>query len=280
MQTTYLNHTHKKEQGFTLVELAIVMIIIGLLIGGVLKGQQLIENAKVTSTISQIKGFQAALNSFRDTYSAMPGDMRNALSRLSGCSDGAKAINNCAAGDGNGLIMKGVEEYYWDAKVAADPETSQAFKHMALADLITGVQTNASGAATEEDVSGAETAAGWGWGESHPASALRGGYELFYSTKTDIADSAPTGHMLRMSNAGVSGDGTTAAVIGTAGASPASPLQAANIDRKMDDGRPQSGTVLSAGGEGNSATSGCNNGNEYNELLEQKNCVMLILIDG
>ena len=82
--TTHLTD-RKQEQGFTLVELAIVMIIIGLLIGGVLKGQQLIENAKVTATISQIKGFQAALNSFRDTYSAMPGDMRNATTRLSGC---------------------------------------------------------------------------------------------------------------------------------------------------------------------------------------------------
>jgi len=277
MQTTYLNYTHKKEQGFTLVELAIVMIIIGLLIGGVLKGQQLIENAKVTSTISQIKGFQAALNSFRDTYGAMPGDMRNALTRLSGCSsDGSKAINNCAAGDGNGLILEGVSKFAWDAEVATDPETSQAFKHMALADLITGVQTNASKESTGTD--------GWGWGESHPAAALRGGYELFYSIDTKIDDAAPTGHMLRMSNAGISGDGETAAVIGAAGASPASPLQAANIDRKMDDGRPQSGTVLSAGAaaeEGsNKASPGCNTNNEYNELVEQKNCVMLILIDG
>ena len=276
MQTTYLNHTHKKEQGFTLVELAIVMIIIGLLIGGVLKGQQLIENAKVTSTISQIKGFQAALNSFRDTYGAMPGDMRNALSRLSGCSsDGSKAINNCAAGDGNGLILEGVSKFAWDAEVAADPETIQAFKHMALADLITGVQTNASGAATKK-------ADGWGWGESHPAAALRGGYELFYSTDTKIDDAAPTSHMLRMSNAGISGDGgdESKVVIGAAGASPASPLQAANIDRKMDDGRPQSGTVLSAGAKAEEGAKGCNNGNEYNELVEQKNCVMLILIDG
>ena len=48
------------QKGFTLVELAIVMTIIGLLIGGVLKGQELMENARVTSTVAQVKGYEGA----------------------------------------------------------------------------------------------------------------------------------------------------------------------------------------------------------------------------
>jgi len=52
-----MNNTSKKQSGFTLVELAIVMIIIGLLIGGVLKGQQLIQNAKTTAVINEIKSY-------------------------------------------------------------------------------------------------------------------------------------------------------------------------------------------------------------------------------
>jgi prepilin-type N-terminal cleavage/methylation domain-containing protein len=55
------------QAGFTLVELAIVMIIIGLLIAGVLKGQELIANARVTSTVAQVKAIDAAISTFKDT---------------------------------------------------------------------------------------------------------------------------------------------------------------------------------------------------------------------
>ena len=58
-------HMNRGQAGFTLVELAIVMIIIGLLIGGILKGQELIANAQVTATVSQVKGIDAALSTFK-----------------------------------------------------------------------------------------------------------------------------------------------------------------------------------------------------------------------
>ena len=75
------------QAGFTLVELAIVMIIIGLLIAGVLKGQQLITNAQIAATVAQVKAFDAATTSFKDMYAAMPGDMSTAasLARLPNC---------------------------------------------------------------------------------------------------------------------------------------------------------------------------------------------------
>ena len=81
----YENAAVKRQAGFTLVELAVVMIIIGLLIGGVLKGQELIANAQITGTASAIKGIDAATTTFRDTFATMPGDMRTPNTRLPNC---------------------------------------------------------------------------------------------------------------------------------------------------------------------------------------------------
>ena len=84
---------------FTLVELAIVMIIIGLLIGGILKGQELINNARVSSTVSQTKAIETGISAFRDKYAAVPGDITNPTARIPSC------VGLCAtAGNGDGLI--------------------------------------------------------------------------------------------------------------------------------------------------------------------------------
>jgi prepilin-type N-terminal cleavage/methylation domain-containing protein len=64
----------KNQKGFTLIEIAIVLVIIGLLIGGVLKGQSMIQNAKVKRLVSDMQGIQAAMNAFQDRYQMWPGD--------------------------------------------------------------------------------------------------------------------------------------------------------------------------------------------------------------
>ncbi len=64
-----------QQKGFTLVELAIVLMIIGLLIGGILKGQELIQNARITSTIRQFKNSDAATLTFLDSHGAFLGDV-------------------------------------------------------------------------------------------------------------------------------------------------------------------------------------------------------------
>lgn len=76
-----------KQNGFTLVELAISLMVIGLLIGGVLKGQELIKNVRILRVAKDINDIDTAVMIFRSTYNALPGDMRNPGFRLSNCTD-------------------------------------------------------------------------------------------------------------------------------------------------------------------------------------------------
>ncbi len=89
---------HLPTRGFTLIEIAIVLVIIGLLLGGVLKGQEMITNARVRNFISQQDGIKAAFFGFQDRYRALPGDYGAAGTNIN-C-----GATPCAGGDNNGRI--------------------------------------------------------------------------------------------------------------------------------------------------------------------------------
>ena len=67
-----------QQKGFTLVEIAIVLVIIGLLLGGILKGQEMITQAKIKNVIADFSGISAAYHGYQDRYRAIPGDDINA----------------------------------------------------------------------------------------------------------------------------------------------------------------------------------------------------------
>src|SRR5437016_12869862 len=71
----------KRQQGFTLVEIAIVLVIIGLLLGGILKGQEMITQAKIKNVIADFSGVSAAYHGYQDRYCAIAGDDPNADTR-------------------------------------------------------------------------------------------------------------------------------------------------------------------------------------------------------
>ena len=78
----------KKESGFTLIELAIVLVIIGLLLGGVLKGQELINSAKVKNMANDFKNIQIQIYSYQDKFRALPGDDKAATTNVGATTDG------------------------------------------------------------------------------------------------------------------------------------------------------------------------------------------------
>ena len=115
----------KKQAGFTLVEIAIVLVIIGLLLGGVLKGQELINSAKVKNLGNDFRGIAAAIYAYQDRFRALPGDDRAADVHLNG-------TLAAAANRGNGRINGD-----FDSTNPAD-ESYLVWHHLRLASLITG----------------------------------------------------------------------------------------------------------------------------------------------
>lgn len=91
----------KKQKGFTLIEIAIVLVIIGLLVGGVLQGQELIENSRVKQAVKDMNGTAAAIFTYQDRYGRLPGDDGNAVALA------ARGTNwaSVSAGDANGLLQ-------------------------------------------------------------------------------------------------------------------------------------------------------------------------------
>ena len=222
-----------KYHGFTLVELAIVITIIGILIGGVLKGQQLIDQARMAATISQVHSYRTALSIFESTYNELPGDMIDPDSRIVGC-------NDCAASDGT----LGDHKLYRDYIVhdlgtvrSKLSENTRFWLHLYKADMISGV----TDAAITNEPAGART--------THPLSKLNltmmidsgsGGCEDTLSFN-NWGGCQPIGYVIYLVE-------TIESSNGIAGASRIlSPAKVAQLDRKMDNGQPLSGTVRGIG---------------------------------
>jgi prepilin-type N-terminal cleavage/methylation domain-containing protein len=111
-----------KQRGFTLVEIAIVLVIIGLLLGGILKGQEMITQAKIKNVIADMSGVSAAMYGYQDRYKSLPGDDKGAT---------RWGLVPPAATAGNGVV----EGAYIDA---VDKESMLFWDHLRRAGFISG----------------------------------------------------------------------------------------------------------------------------------------------
>lgn len=270
-----------QQKGFTLVELAIVITIIGLLIGGILKGQQLITNARVTATINQINAYTAAAMIFYDSYGALPGDM-NGTNKIPGCTGTLCAVTT--AGELDGKIGSTTTAGVWDLKtpkVAAgndangDGEPLLFWYYLSATGMINGVDTKVP-------VNGAGNVA---WGKTNPAAKIGGGFLAGYSdgqraglrtTSTNVV--TIVGNVFALAQSVSAADTASSAAL--------LPTVAAQIDRKVDDGNPVAGTVQ-ATGAGTSAAAYCttlgtfvNTDTSYKEDGTQKVCDLIIKFGG
>ncbi|MDP1651755.1 MAG: prepilin-type N-terminal cleavage/methylation domain-containing protein [Rhodocyclaceae bacterium] len=119
-----------KQSGFTLVEIAIVLVIIGLLLGGVLKGQELINSAKVKNFAQDFRNIPLFIYGFQDKYKALPGDDAAVAAHL-----GAAAQPGAVGTVGNGVING---DWFSTDTSAAAPESVIFWQHVRLANLASG----------------------------------------------------------------------------------------------------------------------------------------------
>ena len=114
---------NKQQSGFTLVEIAIVLVIIGLLLGGVLKGQELINSAKVKNFANDFRNIPLFIYGYQDKFRALPGDDLNAVGH----------VGAAAAGNGNGVL----DGNWWDGAAVAS-ETVLFWDHVRRSNLAAG----------------------------------------------------------------------------------------------------------------------------------------------
>jgi len=214
---------NKGRQGFTLVELAIVLVIIGLLVGGVLVGQDLIKAATIRSTIGDVEKVNAAATTFRTKYSGVPGDILSSRATEYGLLTGTGRDGTAGRGDGNNIV-----EGCAANATAVGCETAFFWVDLSTAALIP--QRLATYAGTTGPIADQTTSAG----------------VSNFLPKQKLRDSA---FLHAFSGAGrnnlyLGGVTATASGIPTIAAA-VTPGEARSIDEKFDDAFPVTGVVTS-----------------------------------
>lgn len=234
MKDIWISSPHASRKiGFSLVELSIVLVILGLIVGGVLSGQSLIRAAELRSLTTDTQRYIAATIAFRDKYFGLPGDMSNATAYW------GKDGTNCASDTGDVDATTGTCNGNGDGRTeygtvnGGTGESFQFWRQLALAGLIEGSYTGISGpGSTINSIRGVNSPAAKpnnvGWNAQNASAA-----DALLTTNLYILE---YGNFFAL---GAKTSGT-----GGFGQAYAKPEDAWNVDTKMDDGKPASGMVI------------------------------------
>jgi prepilin-type N-terminal cleavage/methylation domain-containing protein len=245
----------KKNKGFTLVELAIVIVIIGALVGGVLAGQGLIDASKNTRAIADFKAYDAAIATFRSKFNAMPGDMSNATTYWgevsTGCTYQRGTGTQTCNGDGDGTVD-------YQSSTNSPHESWRVWQHLVNAGVIKGSYL---GISCNNCYSSSYL----------PAGVFDGTSITFWFVQTAWSWPRKTDrHVFAFANSNAIGLQWFGATL--------TPAQMHALDLKMDDGLPNTGSVVNMG-QGyatNCSTSTTSQGATYVLTYTDKACVPLI----
>jgi len=233
-----MNHINRDksalQSGFTLIELSIVLVVIGLIIGGILTGRDLMDVAAQRAQVTQMQKYSTAVNTFRNKYGYLPGDIPDP--QASGFGFQARSTNR-GEGDGNGVL----ESY-------GDSSDSQAY----------GYATGSGELAVFwQDISTAgliDTSVIYNVSSNVPKIALNPSPNVTLTSSPGIKDWLPTSkigsnifiYVFSLNGLNYFALSTVDTIGGTVQSSENPGLtvqQAYNIDKKIDDGLPQSGSV-------------------------------------
>lgn len=273
-EDTLVKFTIKRSLFLRFLDLTVFLLCIFLIFGILLKGpSEPGEHARLDATIQQVKNYEAAVATFRDKFGALPGDIPDAATKIPNCK---KDCSPFAANASDGIIgnpdfaktlIPQIDKTTVPAASAAD-ETSLFWLHLLQTDLISGI-TDA----------GLTNGAILSWGVTNPSARLSGGFIVGY------ADGTPFPASLSPLNQGIKGiilvlvnSPGSDAKLNTSGLLPLSPSRAAQIDRKMDDGKPNSGIVQAYGASTCFKVDEEEKSVKYNEENYRKDCGLIFKI--